>query len=1291
MRRFVALSLLVIAPSLHAAVRGTVFSSSGAAVENASVSLFRREALMEERERIASGRTREALATATTDAQGAFALDTKLQGVFELRVERNGFAPWRDMILAGENEVAVDLKPAAMRTGHVLAGGKPVAGAIVVAGNESGVLWSARTDERGSFTIADPKLWANGLRVLHPDHAMLAVRAPASLELTLPDGKSVRGRVISSDRKPVANATLFTSGWPAGATRDDGTFTIAHLPDDVKRIDAFSESELGSARRSAAEIEIRLEPAHSISGVVRDPKGRPLSGARVLALPSDAMSWDDVRDAISDDKGNYSAGFFSAKDYNVQVEAPDLDFDNGAAGLRAARTARLDFTAKARMYVEGTVVDERKRPIAGARLQFSAKQMPVVYASGLNAFGSSATSARDGHFRIAMLEGLGQYRGAGPMRLEATHPKYAAAQLNDFSAKSSPVTITMPDGIEVRGSVTDKEGKAIPGAGIILVQNPFGATPLPLDAYLASGYGRPFVESDAEGNFTLHLNDAPHDLAVAKEGFAPFRLGGMTPAAGQRPLAVVLERGVEIRGRVTAKKGVSSFEGVITAQGEDGSYASVEVREDGSFVIGSIAPGNYTLQYSGVQTVLEKQVKAPAAGVLLELPARGEIRGRVIDKATNAALPQFSVLVMAPDREYGATDEYENVETFTSSAPIGSAEIVVSAPGYISETQRVTVDAEKPAAITIALARGRTISGRVTTETGLPVADATVSLDNDDEDFRAESSAESGSDGEFEITGATREAVTLSVYKQGFISRDVEVEGDIDRRLNIVLSAGLKASGRVVTSAGEPVEGAQIWAHSTTDSGSLQSATSAADGTFAIEGLSAGRYTIQASRSDLGDAQVTDVDPAAAAPILLTFPPSKGAGTIHGTVKDFAGGAWMYGVVMAGAGTKGIIGRDGTYRLENVRAGETEVRAYVASQRDQITTKPVKVTVVANEDIEVNLAIRTDIVLRGTVTEAGQPAVGRRISFSSQGGSWYTKTGENGAYEMNALEPGLYRVTVETSQRSKNYTTRYQLKESATFDVAIAFAQLHGRVVDETGTPQAGVAVEVSSDEQEHDYGAEPIVTDAAGAFSANVTAAPSYVVTATKKGFATAVQRVDNTRAPVVLRMLRSAGLRVRLTDARDGKTLPGIVVATNEARLIAGRTSDPEKDGTYAVPLGPGAYRISVSATGYASQSTRISVPFEGELRMPLTPGGNLVVNTPRGAGDLVKLVMPSGEEYVRCECNGIAEIRLTGATTTIEHVAPGRYTLQVLDIDGRIKTSYPITIEEGQTTVAEIHVPE
>jgi protocatechuate 3,4-dioxygenase beta subunit len=1281
MRRFAFVLVVACSAPLHAAIRGAVFSANGAAVEKARVSVYRRETVIEWRERNLAGREREAIGSATTNAEGSFAIDTKVQGVVDITVLRDGYAPKLDSVLVDDNELVIELTSAAMRNGRVTAGGKPVADALVLVETERGIAWSARSDEKGSFAIPDPSKWTRVVEVLHPDYATLVadVSRNASLELKLVPGTSVRGRVLGSDRAPVAKAKLFANAWPVGTTNDDGTFVIAHAGDDVKSIEAFTPSEVGSAKR-AAEIEIKLEPSHTITGTVRDARERPLPGARVHALPSTPpMSQGAVRVAIADDNGNYRIDGCGAEQYNVAADAASLSFESAVASLRGSRAARADFTAIASNFLTGIVVDQRKHPIAGAHLRVTMAQVPLMYAFAKGAEIAGTKSGRDGRFRIELPRESMELGRQMPMRLQAIHRQYAAGSADiKTDGKQSPVTIMLYDGIEVRGTVKDKDGNAISGADVAVVQNPFGAVAFPLDMLLASGRREPFIESDSEGKFTLHLNEALHDLGVWKEGFAGFRLGGLTPVKGQKPIEVVLEPGVEIRGRVVAKKAMP-VDGSVTVEGERRwSQSDATVAPDGTFVIPSLTPGMYSLQYtsSSVRNLTQKkEVKAPASDVVIELPAMGELRGRVTDEATNRPVPRFDVQAMLVTAEMATMESYEDTDTFTFPIGLGPATVTIRAPGYLTETQQVTIGEEKPASVTFALTRGRAISGRVTTEHGLPVAHARVWVRADDDNQSP--NAESGQDGEFEIAGAPREPVTLDAVAEGFVSKSLDVDGDTDRHVNIVLSAGRKISGRVVTSSGEPVEGAMVWASSA--DGSYEDAHTSADGTFTMAGFPDARLSFHATRSDLGEAKLDDVDPASTS-IVITFPPGKGAGAIHGTVKGFSERAWTYGSVSA-EGAQTTIQRDGTYRLENIHAGEVEVRAFAFTSRDQVSTPPVKVTVIANDDLEVNLAFRTDIVLRGTVTEGGQPSAGRPVMFASEQGMWRTRTNENGLYEITGIEPGLYQVNVETSQRQE-YTTRYQLTASATFDIAIAFTQIHGRVVDEEGAPQPGTAIEVSE---------KSTATDANGAFTINVNEADSYVVTATKKGFATAVQKIADARTPIVFTLVRSGGLRVRLTDARDGKTLAGYIVATNDAGLIAARANEQEKDGSFNVPLPPGAYRVSVSANGYASQSIRITVPFNGELRLSLTPGGNLIVRTDKPSNDLVKLVMPTGEDYVRCECNGIAEIRLTGTTTTIDHIAPGRYTMQVLDAQRRIKAAYPVAIEEGQTTTAEVHVPE
>ena len=1188
MRRLFWALLLAVPSFAHAAITGAVFANNGTPVENARVAIFRPATWREWRESLAGGKERQPLASSTTGADGIFSIETKLDGVFQLHVERDGYAPEEKTFLAGDGEVTVNLQIAPPRNGRVTANGKPVAGALVIAQAGDGTFVTARTDEKGAFTIADPKPWATWVKVVHPDFApLVTTETNGGLDLTLSPGTSVSGRVLTSSRGPAANARVFAGGWPVATTGDDGTFTIAHLAAGVDTITVLTSSEHGSARL-AENLEIKLEPSHAISGNVRGENGRLLPGVRVTATAAGEQDWIQV--AVSDEKGSYRIDHCDAAAYRLSADGGDLEFESGTADLKNQRTARADLTAKTRRFFRGMVIDERKRPVAGAHVQVMPAILPVMYMFVRERLGGDATTGSDGRFRIPFSS---NWEDIGTLRVQAVHSRYAAGASGEFAAdqKNTPVTITLHDGIEVRGVVTTRDGTPLRGAGVVLIEDPFGTMPLPIESALAVGTAQAFTESDAEGKFSLRLNRAVHDISVWKEGYAPFHVTGLTPEPGRKPIDVVLERGVEISGRIKGnrRKQSNGVEAILATSAE-GSFAIGKINEDRSFVIPALTAGTYTVQYTTDSAKsIEKIVQAPASDVVLELPATGEIHGRVTDKETGRTLPRFSV-----QSEMGL-ENYEDVETFTVSAAAGLAGVTVAAPGYLSETQQVTVDLEKPANVTFTLARGRTISGRVTSDTGLGVADANVSITSHDTWIN---SVETADDGEFEFAGAPRETVTLSVSRRGFVTRSVEVEGDTDKHVNVVLSAGRKASGRVVTSTGAPVEGANVSGFSTADSG-MQMAKSAADGTFTLEGLSEGKYYFQAMRADLGTAQLEDVDPAVT-PIVLTFPPSKETGSIHGTVKGFTEGSWMFGGVIAGAGATGMIRRDGTYRIENLAAGETELHAQAMNMRDQMTSAPVTVTVVANEDTEVNLAFRTDIVLRGTVTQGGRPVQGRAVSFMSEAGMSRTMTGERGTYEMTGLEPGLYSVSVETSPRTFN--TRHPVNGSETFDIAIEFAQLHGRVVDETGAPQAGAMIEVKNDETEG-FG-EQVVTDGNGTFSMYLNDAESpVVVSATKKGFATAVEQVRNIRNPVLLRLVRTNDLHVRLLDAANGRTLEGDIVASNEVGPVA-RASEQARDGSFLVPLPPGTYLISASADGYASKSVRVSVPLNGELKILLTP---------------------------------------------------------------------------------------
>ncbi len=1282
MKRLVlALAIVASASSaLAAATTGVVFSSGGDPVAGARVTARRAETVAQRRTRVVAGTEPVALASATTADDGTFSLDAKVSGVIELFIDRADYAPIVARTLSGEHDVVVDLMPAPSRTGRVTAAEKPVAGAFVMARADQMIVWSTRTDERGAYTIADPRGWCSGLIVLHPDFASNAIEAQAGanlrLDVTLDAGRVVSGTVVGPNGRPAAKARVSAGMWQETIAGEDGTFTLRHVAAPIKTIAANDGSMFGAAPARDKDV-IKLAAGRSISGTVRDADKRPLGGVIVAAYGSNGET-PDANVAITDDKGSYEIPYCEASKYRLFAFATsDLTFEPRETTLVNARSARADLTATAITSLRGIVLDERKHPVAGATVQWVVAQMPILYGYLARNEVSSTLSGADGHFRLPLPTDdrrITSYE----VRLQALRNGFAVGITEPLKIeKSKSVTITLPDGIAVSGTVTDSDGKSVRGAGIMLIQDPWGAAAMPIDSLLASGTVQPFLLSDAQGTFTLHLNRAPHDLGVWKEGLAGFRQAGFTPSGGA-PLKIVLERGVEIRGRVTRKGATKAIEGTVLARGEDASFATAAVAKDGTFVLSALRAGSYTVVYdndSGLD--VQRVVTAPATDVVLELPAAGEVHGRVVDKATERPIANYDLSIQDADGNF-RTSEIDANGAFVLQLQAGSSKIIVRAEGYIGETTAVDVEAGKTQEIEIAMTAGRTVTGRVLSDAGGPVSGASISVGEDTAMWQG---SESDENGEFTISGLARERSTLRVQKNGFLKRSIDIEaGTGDTRVDIVLSRGKKATGKVITSAGAPVEGATVWVSSE----DAQQAQTGADGTFVIEGLSADRYVFSASREDLGSAELTaDLSQE----IVITMKPAAGWGSVHGRVKGFLEGGWMYGGVTASAtDASSVIGRDGTYRLTHIPAGEVELRATAMSMQSDASSSGVKVTIVPNDDIEADLAFQTDNVIRGTVTEgSGQPAPGRRVRFNSPASSASATTGEHGAYQL-ALEPGMYNVSVESNGPS--FETRYQVTGAGTFDIHLDYAEIRGRVVDDTGAPLAGVTIEAAAVETQSST--PNAQTDAGGAFLLKTYRAP-YVVTATKNGYAAVVQRVEPDAAPLRITMTESSGLRVRLVDARDGHTLDGYIVATDDAGMKLARLHDAQSDGSILVPLAAGGYRISASSNGYATQSVRASMPREDELRIALTPGGTLIVHADRASNGLVKLVHPNGEEYVRCECNGIAEIRLSGVTTTIEHVAPGTYAMQLLDEQGRIKTSYSVTIAEGQMSSAEIHVPE
>src|SRR4051794_39735197 len=108
MRRSLLVSLLSFALPLSAAITGTVAGPDGAPVAKARVAAYRSEPLIAMVRRLNSGAARTPLASAATDAAGAFKLEAGT-GVVELTIESEGLASQSMLVPADEQAVSINM------------------------------------------------------------------------------------------------------------------------------------------------------------------------------------------------------------------------------------------------------------------------------------------------------------------------------------------------------------------------------------------------------------------------------------------------------------------------------------------------------------------------------------------------------------------------------------------------------------------------------------------------------------------------------------------------------------------------------------------------------------------------------------------------------------------------------------------------------------------------------------------------------------------------------------------------------------------------------------------------------------------------------------------------------------------------------------------------------------------------------------------------------------------------------------------------------------------------------
>lgn len=994
----------------------------------------------------------------------------------------------------------------------------------------------------------------------------------------------VQGYVYTRDGTPIANATV-TARAEKATTDASGYFKLTGFAEELVVLEVRSGEVSANLYALAGDPPLTItlggppqrpalarfqEGGRTVSGTVRLGK-KPLPGGPVKVQPlSGELGYRTIADAkgrfsVQAPPGRYAVTPDEGLEPRLRWEPLTRMYEDGKEPFLVnlgTEDVTVDVELTAAPLITGRVVDHEGKPVARAAVAFEQAPEPFV------------RTYPDGRFAIPAQPGL----------LLVTAPGHSTVRSKSFD-------ITLPQFLDVKVRVVDAGKKPIPNATLKL--------------------GTQEVHADT-GELTLHLEPGEHELTASAASY----LAATVTHTVERPasLDIPLERGSAITGRV--RRGKTGVAGVtVSLMGRRAGEISAQTAADGTFTLDNLPRGEHRIYVSKPDELLERMLTAEAPGTIdVEFPPAGTLRGHVIDAATRKPVTDFVYGLTAEESSDSGRRRGELARgmraadgAFTATAPVGVYELTVNATGYTpGEALQVRITEGPAAEVVVALQRGATITGRVSDDTGAPVAEARVIVMRDEREMQRSSmrvgpsTAETDAEGNFTVTGLTPGETNVVVRKQGYVLVQKTVDVEPVTRVDLVMSRGITVTG-VVTIGGRPVPGMQVGASTAAVGADHQSAMTDATGRYTMSGLIPARYTFSAVQENR-HAEVRDVDVTKRREVNIELERDQRA-SVYGTVTGIPrlpGKSVRRVVFVAGGdrGAEGQIDNAGNYRIEDAPAGAVEVVAHFETPEVTLSSLRKRVELAPGETARVDLDLTGSIPVRGRVTHASRPLAGARVTFSSEQSFFASATTRpDGTYELALASPGVYQIFAYTEDPDvRHFQTTREIRGAETIDIDIREQRLEGVVLDrDTRQPIPGAVVTLKGASAAQIAG--EIITDTTGRFSLTTSAAGAQFLIASARGYAHRTLPITlgpTAQPPFTIDLARAAELRVRVVDVRTRTPLDAHLVLTDERSVVLPVRHERSPDGTtYMFSLAPGRYQVKVVVPGYGQKTVDVTAP--------------------------------------------------------------------------------------------------
>jgi protocatechuate 3,4-dioxygenase beta subunit len=779
------------------------------------------------------------------------------------------------------------------------------------------------TDDTGSTTIEHLPHGALWILAEAPGYGRASTRivledSSGEVSLSLPLAHALHVRVRDELGAAIEAATALVTGsdpLPFGALTDHaGVAHFARLGEAPWSLKVSAPGFESVARSSLrADTEVTLRRLGAIDVLVLDPSGKPAAQAEVAI--GGASLWP-ARTTRADAGGLARIAGLLPGSYDLRA----------ALGGAVSKTT-MGFELGRGAHEHVTLTLEPGRSVT-ALVTDGAGPSPIVVPNadvvlaegGVGTFPIRGRTGTDGKVTLGPIAG-------GPATLGARAPDFVGSSLVAVpEILEGPVRIALIRGGTLRGDVVDARGFPVDGASIEVVGSdddglPIAETPAlvafrqshfawalagPVPLISAGELGvmpgpvppipRPgeLTASSAAPDFAEPANVTPWVSAANGEFVAKPVSPGRVRAIVRHPDyvegasdVVPLAPGAEAHVKIVLLQG-GSLEGRVKDERDD-PVAGAEIElsssratrtqvtttaSDGTFAFAAVPP-DITLSVARPEdvahVVLTKTLHVAEGArekIELVLPATREGSRIVVRDESDQPIEmaEVTVLSLEPDRPLRAT-RFTNSDGAAQipDAAGASVRVLVAAPGF---ARHVESQASLPSELKVTLARGVSVTGRVTAVRGrVPVEHATVTLETDGQ----RKSTSTDSDGGYRFADVPPGEVRLTVshpdYADEKANVTVDATGRADRPFEaptLDLSDAGEIEGDVTDDRGSKIAGARVAIDrvpSYLPAGALPTGVvvTDSDGHFVLRKVHPGTLAVAAAASSIGHGAVRDV------------------------------------------------------------------------------------------------------------------------------------------------------------------------------------------------------------------------------------------------------------------------------------------------------------------------------------------------------------------------------------------------------------------------------------------------